>query len=72
MQTWWDKNRVTPPVDGNNWPSIEIIRSVLGTIHGKLLLDCGSGVGCHIERYTAEGARVVGFDLTIGMIEECI
>lgn len=63
---WWDDfARELVPPEVEFWT----IRSLLGEIKDKCLVDLGCGNGEHVRRYSAEGARVVGVDLSPGMLE---
>lgn len=70
---WWNKfsKKLTPP-------EVEYgaIRRFLGNLKGKLVLEVGCGTGHLIERYRKddlfEGLRIVGTDLSPGMIEQAL
>jgi ubiquinone/menaquinone biosynthesis C-methylase UbiE len=57
--------------DGNPLVALEepeVIR-MMGEVRGLTIADVGTGTGRHALRFASAGARVVGLDFSLGMIE---
>ena len=57
--------------DGNPLVALEepeVIR-MIGEVRGLAIADVGTGTGRHALRFASAGARVVGLDFSLGMME---
>ena len=56
----------------NDLVEVPAMRSLLGEIQGKIVIDCGCGFGCHSIYCAKQGAIVTGIDISARMIELAI